>query len=126
MTIKPGSFEALDRAKASVRQVVLASVLDLDADLRDQTPVDTGFAANSWQAQANGSPAPVEGGTGGSDMATIAAGIGGVVSLVNSAVYIGKLNKGHSPQAPAGFVEAAANRLDDHIARHVMEANARR
>lgn len=137
ITIKPGSFEALDQAKASVRQVVFASVLDLANDLRDTTPVDTGFAANSWFEQANGSP-PAGVGWEGPDGArgtreavtsvpdpgAIMAGIGGVISLVNTAAYIEKLNEGSSPQAPAGFVEAAGNRLQDHIDAHVMAANA--
>lgn len=127
--IDPRTFAKLDQTKASVREVILASILDLDADIRNASPVDTGFFVNSWQAQANGSPAPSEGfegpGRGGSDPSVIAAGIGGVVSLVNTAEYAEALAAGHSPQAPAGWVEAAAVRLEDHIDRHVMNANAR-
>lgn len=124
ITVKAGSLDAIDKTKATVRQVIGAAILDLDSDLRNSTPVDTGFAVNSWMAMANGSPAPREGfegpGRGASDPATVFAGVGGVVSLVNTAEYIGVLNAGHSPQAPAGFVEAAANRFEDHLDRHVM------
>ena len=121
--IKITGLEAIGATKERVRQVIGAAILDLDADLRRQTPVDTGYAVNSWQAQANGSPAAREGFEGpsaGTDPAVIFGGVGGVVSLVNTAVYINKLNEGHSPQAPAGFVEAAANRLNDHVQRHVL------
>lgn len=118
------NIEAIGATKERVRQVIFAGILDLDADLRNATPVDTGFAVNSWFAQANGAPPAGEGfeskARGASDPATIFAGVGGVVSLVNTAEYINKLNEGHSAQAPAGFVEAAANRLQDHIDRHVM------
>lgn len=129
ITIEPAAFQKLDATKASVREVIFASILDLDADLRAGSPVDTGFFVNSWSAQANGSPAPQEGfagaGRGASDPSVIAAGIGGVVSIVNTAAYAGPLASGHSPQAPAGWVEACANRLEDHLDRHVMQANSR-
>lgn len=124
ITIKAGSLDAIDKTRATVRQVIGAAILDLDADLRNQSPVDTGYFVGSWMAQANGSPAPREGsanpGRGGSDPATIFAGVGGVVSLVNTAEYAVPLARGHSPQAPDGWVEAAANRFEDHLDKHVM------
>lgn len=124
--IRITGLEAIGATKERVKQVIGAGILDLDADLRRQTPVDTGYATNSWQAQANGSPAPRDGFEGpsgaGTDPAVIFGGIGGVVSLVNTAVYINRLNEGHSPQAPAGFVEAAASRLQDHVDLHVLQS----
>ena len=80
---------------------------------------------NSWSAQADGSPEAPTGfeGTagGGADPSVIAAGIGGTVSLVNTAEYAGPLAAGHSPQAPAGWVNACANLYDDHIRRYVAQ-----
>lgn len=122
--VKAGSLDAIDETKATLRQVIGAAILDMDTDLRNASPVDTGYFVNSWSAQANGSPAAAEGfagpGRGASDAATIFAGVGGTVSLVNTAVYAGRLADGYSPQAPAGWVEAIANQLDDYIARHAM------
>lgn len=129
MRVRITGLEAVGATKERARQVIGAAILDLDADLRRASPVDTGYFVNSWSAQANGSPAPREGHAGpddgaGQDAATIFAGVGGVVSIVNSAAYAGPLADGHSPQAPAGWVEAAASRLQDNIDRHVLESRA--
>lgn len=127
--LDPRAFEKLDETKASVRQVILASLIDLDADVRDASPVVTGFFVNSWFAQANGAPATGEGHAsldrGASDPGVLAAGVGGVASIVNTAAYAQRLADGYSPQAPAGWVEAAANRLEDHIEKHVMSVRRR-
>lgn len=121
--------EEIGQTSELARQIIGASILDLDADLRRGSPVDTGYFVNSWQAQANGSPAPRDGfasqDRGGSDPAVIFGGIGGVVSLVNTAVYAEPLAHGHSPQAPDGWVESTANRLQDHVDRNAIEARRR-
>lgn len=130
--IRISGLEAVAETKERVRQVIGAAILDLDDDLKRNSPVDTGTFVNSWGVQANGSPEAPEGhagprpGTSAEDAATIFRGVaeGAVVSLVNSAIYGPRLADGYSPQAPAGWVEACANRLQDHVARHVMEANA--
>lgn len=122
--ISTKSFAAIDETKATIRQVLFASFLDLDADLRNTTPFETGYAASSWQIQADGSPALRDGaggmGRGAPDAGTVAAAIGSTVTFANSAVYIRRLNRGHSKQAPAGWVEACANRLNNHIDKHIM------
>lgn len=129
LKLDPRAFQKLDKTKAAVREVVFASHLDLDRALRDRTPFDTGYAANSWFAMANGSPSPGEGfespGRGASDPGVILASVGGVLTMANTAEYIGPLNRGHSKQAPAGWVESTANLYDDFLAKHVMQANAR-
>lgn len=118
------NLDAVNATKERLRQVVFASLLDLDADVRDASPVDTGYFVNSWFAQANGAPPAGVGvasqDRGGSDPSVIMDGIGGVVSLVNTAEYAGPLADGHSPQAPAGWVEAAAAKFEDHIQKHIM------
>lgn len=124
--IRITGLEAIAATKERVRQIVGASILDLDDDLRRNSPVDSGTFVNSWQSQANGQPAPREGfpspDRGGSDPAVIFGGIGGTVSLVNSAVYGPRLADGYSPQAPAGWVEACASRLQDHVNAHVLRS----
>lgn len=124
--IRITGIEAVGATKERVRQVIGAAILDLDDDLRRQSPVDDGYFVNSWQSQADGQPPAREGfksqDRGGSDPVVIFRGIGGIVSLVNTAVYAPRLADGYSPQAPAGWVEAAANRLQDHVNRHIIES----
>ncbi len=65
----------------------LAKVMALDIHGRVvlATPVDTGNARSGWTVDTS-VPVPV---------------------VENNVEYIGALNRGHSKQAPAGFVEAA-------------------
>ena len=58
--------------------------LDFHRGVKRRTPVDTGNARNAWDVDLNGENPIVE----------------------NNVEYIGALNRGHSKQAPAGFVEA--------------------
>ena len=58
----------------------------LASDLVAATPVDTGFARESWSIVNNG----IEG------------------TIVNNAEYIDELNRGHSKQAPPFFIERVA------------------
>lgn len=60
--------------------------LDVHADLVLATPVDTNTARSGWTAETP--TAPYEPGI-----------------VENNVDYIGRLNDGRSPQAPAGFVE---------------------
>jgi hypothetical protein len=126
------NLEVVAETKERVKQVILASLMDLGNDLRDNTPVKFGFAVNSWQEQADGQPAPLELpkgyqnlDRGAPDPATLFKGIGGIASLVNTAAYIGPLADGWSPQAPKGWVEAAAARFQDHLDKHAMLSEGR-
>lgn len=109
-----------DNATLLVRRAALAT----DAAVVLATPVDTGRARSNWQASLN-APATgtreayVEGSSGSSAGANAQAAIdqgktvigatknGDAVHLTNNLPYIGRLNEGHSAQAPAGFVEEA-------------------
>lgn len=132
MRIRITGLEAIGATKDRVRQVIGAAILDLDDALKRQSPValeDGGTFRNSWSAQANGQPAAREGSPGpdpgnAADAATIFAGVGGTVSLVNTAVYGPRLARGWSKQAPDGWVEAAANELQDYVDLHVMQSRA--
>ena len=90
------------------------------------TPVATGFARGSWWASING----VSAGEGSvnrdalSEMSLVIANAkaGDTVYLFNNAVYIEKLEYGHSNQAPNGFVRitlAAAQPILDDVVRRV-------
>ncbi len=63
-----------------------ATVSKLVDELKVNTPVDTGFAQNSWSV------------TEGKN----------IFNIENSAPYIQYLNEGSSAQAPARFIEAVA------------------
>jgi hypothetical protein len=99
-------------------QLVRKAALAIDAVLVLATPVDTGRARANWQVELNKaaegtttsvSPSGREALEQGKS--TIAGYKGGTpdasVHITNNLPYIGKLNDGHSAQAPAGFVEEA-------------------
>lgn len=100
--------EALRKALA---RELKAIALDIDAELRRYTPVDTGHARRNWVPSVG---QPFEGES--ADDATRAAGISEVLGykledgqlwLANNTPYINVLNYGHSKQQPAGFIERA-------------------
>lgn len=105
-------------------KLVRKIALSVDSTVVMGTPVDTGRARSNWQVEI-GKPARgtveayapgKEGSTGGQN-AQIALALGaGVIAtykggesihLTNNLPYIGALNRGHSAQAPSGFVETA-------------------
>ncbi len=112
--IQVRAFKMVENVDALVRRVALA----VDTAVVLRTPVDTGRARANWQVNI-GSPAVGEVATPGSPdqgsataltaaQSTIATYKGqGNIHITNNVPYIGKLNEGHSRQAPAGFVEAA-------------------
>lgn len=101
-------------ADETVRRCALA----VDSTVVLATPVDTGRARGNWQVELN---APAAGTTASlspsgreaieQGKSTIAGYKGGTkeaaVHITNNLPYIGRLNEGHSAQAPAGFVERA-------------------
>ena len=103
-----------DNADKLVRKVSLA----VDATVVLSTPVDTGRARSNWQVECNSpneTTNQIEDPSGRvaieSGKAKIAGYKGGTpqaaVYITNNLPYIGKLNNGHSAQAPAGYVEKA-------------------
>lgn len=74
-------------------EYVQKTTLDVQRDLILATPVDTGTARRGWQATTP--TKPYEKGT-----------------VENNVEYIGKLNDGHSKQAPANFVENVVERYN--------------
>lgn len=81
------------------------------------TPVDTGHARANWVATISTEDTEEKTATDKGGQATITEAIGviktrkseQVIHLSNNVKYIGKLNDGHSAQAPAGFVERAVS-----------------
>ena len=90
----------------AVEAEVVRIATNVHAELIEATPVDTGFAASSWQLSI-GTPAEGTGPGGSLDGYTLDQGS---AFATNNASYIQRLNAGHSAQAPAGFVEQAIAR----------------
>lgn len=69
-----------DKIAKQVEQTKLQVTNSLVRDLKENTPVDTGHARDSWEIKEG--------------------------SIVNTADYISQLNKGSSKQAPSHFIES--------------------
>jgi hypothetical protein len=107
-------------------RVVRKITLDVTANLIQTTPVDTGWARANWVPRLGGpstgtAPNPGEGSGVSAASAQQSAGQAAVAARYNSlnngrvyvsnnVPYIGRLNEGHSAQAPAGFVQAAVKK----------------
>lgn len=102
-----------NQLRAAAADIVKATILEIDANLREVTPVDTGHARANWVSSI-GSPH-----SGEDTGAAQAAGVVGVLAYkledgpaweTNNVPYIAALNDGHSAQAPALFVEYAVDK----------------
>jgi hypothetical protein len=106
--------------------LVRKTVITIASAVALRTPVDTGRARANWRTNIGGPlvapvgtfPAGKEGSTGAAaagqaiqDATNKMQGYtnksGTPVFISNNLPYIDRLNKGHSKQAPAGFVESA-------------------
>lgn len=102
-----------DRLADGITRYVVILGEEIAEELVPNTPVDTGYARGNWRPSINApSPVPVSflDPTGAATIARIKATArqfrpGDTLFIVNRAPYIGRLNAGSSPQAPAGFVQ---------------------
>jgi hypothetical protein len=82
-----GIEKEMERVRSQIRQQGQVKVLPVSIALKDAlteaTPVDTGTARDGWKVEIQG----------------------GSVAITNNVPYIDDLNKGHSQQAPAFFIE---------------------
>lgn len=114
------------RIEKNADKVKRATALTVDQTVVMATPVDTGRARANWQVRAGIAPtdvidaiSPGKGGSTGAQntqaaleqgkIAISSAQPGQEIHITNNLPYIGRLNEGHSAQAPAGFVEQAVN-----------------
>lgn len=101
-TVETNATKLMKKVATRVDQVVVT-----------ETPVDTGRARSNWQAEignaAEGTVEPVsaEAALARNQLKIDGAKAGDEIHLTNNLSYIGKLNEGHSAQAPAGYVEEA-------------------
>lgn len=105
--------------------------LDINEGLIDKTPVDTGWAKANWIPSIG---TPFEGPVGARDsfdtgeqelgMAAVASQYqlsDGPVFITNNVPYIEALNAGHSPDAPAGYIEAIVNHVVEIANRRILK-----
>jgi hypothetical protein len=117
------------RVQSGADEATVQVATNVVTELAESTPVDTGRAISNWQASVGPRAvsyrtAAVPGKKGSTQQASVSEAIARMVSAIsgyragkeksihisNGAPYIGKLNRGSSTQAPAGFVEKAIQR----------------
>jgi hypothetical protein len=103
---------AFTRAAASE---VLAESEALVEDVAAQMPVDTGWAQSRWGEVA------VAGGIWEISDNGLSIEQGSDLSTISLYEYITRLNEGSSQQAPAGFIDAAAEKAGDKLEARLNE-----
>lgn len=105
----------LELEKATIK-TVRTLALAIDQGLVLSTPVDTGRARGNWLPSLNApilkadeNTNDINGSGAIAKMSSLLPSVkfGDTIYITNNLAYIGRLNDGHSAQAPAGFVEKA-------------------
>jgi hypothetical protein len=107
-----------------LEKLLRVTVLETDARLKQQSPVDTGRFRVSWQIgqnAADGTPAP-QGSYGagitppkGSNYQPGQEKLGNYYSVHNNLPYAEPLAQGSSRQAPAGWVDRTAREMQNFV-----------
>lgn len=107
---------------AEVARIKNETILEIQRELVDATPVDTGWASHNW-IPSIGAPATVPGG-----LPAVEAGIAEVMLctdpdadryVTDPVHYMQYLAEGSSPQAAAGWIDAAAERATQRVEQRV-------
>lgn len=133
-------FEAVLRGRlddlARRLGLAVAQSVTVGNDMSPGTPVDTGFARNSWAVGFNGDvaprqpPAPPKEAKGKSVDVTsfedasskmLEAKAGDIIWIESNCVYMGALEFGHSGQAPQGMVRLTLAALPQKVQQIVQE-----
>lgn len=111
--------KVIRQLESVAEQVIKKIAFDVTANLvrapsEGGTPVDTGWARANWIVNIGSALILPVGSPEAVPAAGITAGVvasyklfQGPVYISNNVPYISRLNRGHSQQAPAGFVQAA-------------------
>ena len=107
-----------------IRDIIKEMSLNITSDLILQTPVDTGWAKSNWLPSIG---EPIELPVGSKDaIDPLAQEVGsaevainyelesGSIFISNNVPYVPLLNEGHSPFAPAGFIDKI---IEDEVRR---------
>jgi len=110
-----GSF-----CEGQMNQLMREVVFETDQQVKYQSPVDTGRFRSSWAIGENAT-GNYDAGTGGS-LAPVGINytpgnerIGNTYHVHNSLIYAEPLANGHSPQAPAGWVDIIAKQMTNRV-----------
>lgn len=130
ISIKITNIEAVVETKALLESVIVNSIEDLDSELYNLSPVDTGLFRNSWTVGGQIEATKVGEITSRNAKGQFAAGgrrgiysaLGTVIRLANNLPYANALREGWSKQAPRGWVEACVSRMQDHINSHILRS----
>lgn len=102
--------------ESNVDGIVRKAARAIDAAVVMATPVDTGRARGNWQVSVDAPIVTTSENVDPSGGSVIAEGDAIIstygpgnssIHITNNLSYIGRLNEGHSPQAPAGFIQSA-------------------
>jgi len=108
-----------ERIMTGVEKSMVQLTLDINAEVIEGTPVDTGWARANWIPGVGSFENEPIGDRDNISHAEQNSGIGevlrykierGPIYITNNVPYINELNQGHSAQAPANFVEKAIQR----------------
>lgn len=90
-----------------LNRVVRETALSVDAQLKQQTPFDTGRAAGNWIPSID-QPSSITVEVGENiDLSAVIKDFknGSTIFLTNNLPYIRRLNEGYSKKAPSGYVD---------------------
>lgn len=120
-TIRVG--EIGDYAEGQINKLITAAVLTADQRLKLASPVDTGRFRASWAIGQNAAPSEGEPeGQYPSNLPPNAVNYnlgseraGNIYSIHNNLIYAEPLARGHSKQAPDGWVDAIAKDVQTYV-----------
>lgn len=125
MTVKvDGINKTIRFIERTAQSVVVGTALEAESELRNRTPVDTGYAKNSWITTTS----PDDAGNPGnnSEAEKLAelkrTKLGYTIYINNGAEYIEALEKGHSDQAPHGMVQVTLPEVPDIAQGQIEDA----
>lgn len=130
LTAQGGVEKIAAITRNNVAKVMKAATVEFYRQVIIATPVDTGRARNGWNITI-GTPSSIVPPEGKYNMPNIQDhGLSTIISvtpdqviyITNRVFYIEKLNKGSSRQAPARFVELAAERVQSGVSKLVRNS----
>jgi len=114
---------------AFLSECVMRISIEATANLVEATPVDTGHARANWVASIGSEvTSEVTAGAQEAGLSMLAAYdvAQGHAFVQNNTPYIGRLDEGHSDQAPSGFVRVSIENALNVAARQMSQSNTLR
>jgi hypothetical protein len=110
--------QVIDGLDDFIGKTVKKIVVNATANLKESTPIDTGFARSNWVPQIGSPFGGVSGSISAVSDSAQTSGLlnvltsykDGKVYISNNTSYIGKLDSGSSKQEPKGFVLRSLNK----------------